>query len=203
MTPEEARSVLGLTAAATAREVRDAFLRRVRANHPDVTENPSGAAERTATIISAYRLLRDRPTDAPTGPGGAAPPASPSLHSSHSSHSSPVSVAAVEVITDEAIWVDADAGEVARVLLEVADELGEVSYVDRSGGLLQLTVRPPAGPTCWFTVNAVARPSGTVLVATLESIEAQPTPPPRPLVEALARAVAAGLGAGEIFSHIP
>lgn len=197
MTPEEARSVLGLTAAATAREVRDAFLRRVRANHPDVTENASGAAERTATIISAYRLLRERPTDAPTGPGGAAPPASPS------SHSSPASVAAVEVITDEAIWVDADAGEVARVLLEVADELGEVSYVDRSGGLLQLTVRPPAGPTCWFTVNAVARPSGTVLVATLESIEAQPTPPPRPLVEALARAVAAGLGAGEIFSHIP
>lgn len=197
MTPEEARSVLGLTAAATAREVRDAFLRRVRANHPDVTDHPSGAAERTATIISAYRLLRERPTDAPTGPGGAAPPASPS------SHSSPASVAAVEVITDEAIWVDADAGEVARVLLEVADELGEVSYVDRSGGLLQLTVRPPAGPTCWFTVNAVARPSGTVLVATLESIEAQPTPPPRPLVEALARAVAAGLGAGEIFSHIP
>lgn len=197
MTPEEARSVLGLTAAATAREVRDAFLRRVRANHPDVTENASGAAERTATIISAYRLLRERPTDAPTGPGGAAPPASPS------SHSSPASVAAVEVITDEAIWVDADAVEVARVLLEVADELGEVSYVDRSGGLLQLTVRPPAGPTCWFTVNAVARPSGTVLVATLESIEAQPTPPPRPLVEALARAVAAGLGTGEIFSHVP
>lgn len=197
MTPEEARSVLGLTAAATAREVRDAFLRRVRANHPDVTENASGAAERTATIISAYRLLRERPTDAPTGPGGAAPPASPS------SHSSPASVAAVEVITDEAIWVDADAVEVARVLLEVADELGEVSYVDRSGGLLQLTVRPPAGPTCWFTVNAVARPSGTVLVATLESIEAQATPPPRPLVEALARAVAAGLGTGEIFSHVP
>lgn len=199
MNPEEARSVLGLTAAATPREVRDAFLRRVRAHHPDVTDHPSGAAERTATIISAYRLLRDRPTDAPTGPGGAAPPASPS---SHSSHSSPVSVAAVEVITDEAIWVDADASEVARVLLEVADELGEVSYVDRSGGLVQLTVRPPAGPTCWFTVNAVARPSGTVLVATLESIEAQPTPPPRPLVEALARAVAAGLGTGEVFSHI-
>lgn len=197
MTPEEARSVLGLTAAATPREVRDAFLRRVRANHPDVTDHSSGAAERTATIISAYRLLRDLPTDAPTGPSDTAPPASPP------SHSPPGSMAAVEVITDEAIWVDADAVEVARVLLEVADELGEVSYVDRSGGLLQLTVRPPAGPTCWFTVNAVARPSGTVLVATLESIEAQPTPPPRPLVEALARAVAAGLGTGEIFSHIP
>ncbi len=195
MNPEEARSVLGLTAAATPREVRDAFLRRVRAHHPDVTDHPSGAAERTATIISAYRLLRDRPTDGPPGPGAPTPPASPPSPSRGS-------VAAVEVITDEAIWVDADASEVARVLLEVADELGEVSYVDRSGGLVQLTVRPPAGPTCWFTVNAVARPSGTVLVATLESIEAQPTPPPRPLVEALARAVAAGLGTGEVFSHI-
>lgn len=185
MTPEEARSVLGLAAGATAREVRDAFLRRVRANHPDVTDHPSGAAERTATIISAYRLLRDRPADAPTGSDEPSPPPGPS---------DPTAV--VEVITDEAIWVDADAAEVARVLLEVADELGEVSYVDRAGGLLQLTVRPPGGPTCWFTVNTVARPSGTVVVATLESIEALPTPPPRPLIEALARAVASALGSG-------
>jgi len=187
VTLAEARSVLGVAPDATPRHVRDAFLRRVRANHPDVTDHPSGAAERTATIISAYRLLRDASPEPPV-----AAPVRPPRRTPH---------AAVEVITDEAIWVDADAVAVGRALLEVADDLGEVSYVDRSGGLVQLTVRPPGGPTCWFTISTHPRPGGTVVVATLESIEAEPTPPAGPLVLALAEALAASLGDAGLSAH--
>lgn len=190
VTLAEARSVLGVDVDASPRSVREAFLRRVRANHPDVTDHPAGAAERTATIITAYRLLRD----APAAPPPASPiPASPEPRSAE---------AIVEVISEEAIWVGDEATIVGRALLEVADDLGEVSYVDRSGGLVQLTVRPPDGPTCWFTISTHARPGGTVLVATLESIEAEATPPAGPLVLTLAAAVATHLGQTGFFSHI-
>lgn len=176
MRPDEARSVLGVAADTSPRALRDAFLAQVRAHHPDTTDHPHGAGERTATIISAYRLLRDLPP-APTDP--LAPPPGPTEPP-----------ATIEVITEEAVWVGVEAPAVVGVLFDVADELGDVSYVDRSGGLIQLTVRPPAGPTCWFTISVHARPGGTVLVATLESIEAQPTPPAGPLVVALAEAMA-------------
>lgn len=168
--------MLGVAPDASPRTLRDAFLVRVRAHHPDTTDHPHGAGERTATIITAYRLLRDLP---PAATDELAPPPVVSE-----------TVATIEVITEEAIWVGVDAHRLLAVLFEVADELGEVSYVDRSVGLVQLTVRPPSGPTCWFTISAHARPGGTVLVATLESIEAQPTPPAGPLVLALAEALA-------------
>ena len=117
-----------------------------------------------------------------------APPPDPALPTG------PDPSAVVEVIGAEALWVGLDPDEVARALLDVAEELGEVSYVDRSGGLVQLTVRPPEGPTCWFTLSTHARPGGAVVVATLESIEAAPTPPAAPLLLELAHALAGRLG---------
>ena len=187
MTPDEARSVLGVEADASPGALRSAFLAQVRAHHPDTTEHPIGAGERTATVIAAYRLLRDLPV-----PAAATRPNRGEDDARSVAHGSPA--ATIEVITDEAVWVGVDVGAVVPALLEVADELGDVSYVDRSVGLVQLTVRPPEGPTCWFTVSVHPRPGGTVLVATLESIEAQPTPPAGPLMLALAHALADHLG---------
>lgn len=174
MTPDDARSVLGVVPGADAAALRAAFHDALRRHHPDTTADPDGAGERTATVVEAYRLLRDLP---------AAPAPAPARR-----------FATVEVIGAEALWVGVDARLVALELLEVADELGEVSYVDRSGGLVQLTVRPAAGPTCWFTLSVHPRPGGAVVVATLESIEAAPTPPADPLLLALAQALAARLG---------
>lgn len=176
--------MLGVGVGADPAALRAAFHRALRAHHPDTTAHPDGAGERTATVVEAYRLLRDRPEPAPddrsppaADPGPPAPTA--------------VDAAVVEIIGAEALWVGADARSVAVALIEIADELGEVSYVDGSGGLVQLTVRPPAGPTCWFTLSTHARPGGAVVVATLESIEAAPTPPADDLLLALAHALAA------------
>lgn len=186
MNAAEARRVLGVEPGESPRALRDAFLAQVRAHHPDTTDHPLGAGERTATIITAYRLLRDLPP---------APPGQPPESARVRDPDAPLGpVATIEVITDEAVWVGVEAAAVLPALLEAADDLGDVSYLDRSVGLLQLTVRPPAGPTCWFTVSVHPRPGGTVLVATLESIEAQPTPPAGPLMLALAEALADSLG---------
>jgi len=183
MTPEDARSVLGLAPDATADELRAAFLVAVRAHHPDTTDRPDGAGERTATVIEAYRLLRDLPAGgSPSAPRPPTPPAPAAP--------APPETGTIEVIGHEALWVGVDARAVVPALLEAADDLGEVSYVDRSGGLVQITVRPPEGPTCWFTFSTHPRPGGAVVVATLESIEAAPTPPAAPLVLALAEALA-------------
>lgn len=183
--------MLGVAPGADATALRAAFHTALRAHHPDTTAVPDGAGERTATVVEAYRLLRDRaasdadpawePAERP-GPADASPPALDDL-------------AVVEVIGAEALWVGVDARAVAGALVDVADELGDVSYVDRSSGLLQLTVRPDGGPTCWFTLSTHARPGGAVVVATLESIEAAPTPPADELLLALAEALADRLGA--------
>lgn len=166
--------MLGVAPGAPPEVVRRAFLRRVRAHHPDVTDEPAGAADRTATIISAYRVLRELPPE----PGRGAPTAPP-----------PPGPGTVEVITDEAVWVGVEAASIGRALLDVADEIGEVSYVDGSGGIVQLTVRPGSGPTCWWTISIHPRPGGAVLVATLESIEARPAPDAGPLTATLAEAL--------------
>lgn len=173
--------MLGLATDATAEELRAAFLVAVRAHHPDTTAHPDGAGERTATVIEAYRLLRDLPAGAPpSSPPARAVPVTPAAPEPGT----------IEVIGHEALWVGVDARAVVPALLEAADDLGEVSYVDRSGGLVQITVRPLDGPTCWFTFSTHPRPGGAVVVATLESIEAAPTPPATPLVLALAEALA-------------
>lgn len=165
--------MLGVTAASPPAEVRAVYLRQVRANHPDTTDDPRGAGERTATIIAAYRLLRGRLPD--SGSAGA-----------EGNAGGATATRGVEVLSDEALWVDADGALVGRLLFEAAEEVGEVSYVDRSSGLVQVTVRPGDGPTCWLTVSLHERPGGTALVATLESIEALPSPSARPVVQRLA-----------------
>lgn len=175
MTLDEARAVLGVTAASPPAEVREVYLRQVRANHPDTTDDPRGAGERTATIIAAYRLLRGRLPDSDSA--GA---------EGNADGATATSGVGVEIISDEALWVDADGTLVGRLLLEAAHEVGEVSYVDRSSGLVQVTVRPAGGPTCWLTVSIHERPGGTALVTTLESIEALPSPSARPVVQRLA-----------------
>lgn len=179
--------MLGVAPGADAATLRAAFHTALRAHHPDTTAWPDGAGERTATVVEAYRLLRDeRPPEAEAETRPAPAPAPTSTRADEP--------AVVEVIGAEALWVGVDARAVGGALVEVADELGDVSYVDRSSGLLQLTVRPDGGPTCWFTLSTHPRPGGAVVVATLESIEAAPTPPAGALLLALADALAHRLG---------
>jgi curved DNA-binding protein CbpA len=62
--------VLGLSAGASAQEVRDAYRRLVRQHHPDT--NPAARAGALGEVVAAYRTLErnglaevERPADAP------------------------------------------------------------------------------------------------------------------------------------------
>jgi hypothetical protein len=54
--------------------------------------------------------------------------------------------------------------------LEASDELGEISYVDRSSGVFEVIV-PQGGETCSLLVIIEQHRHGAVAYCTLESLE--------------------------------
>ena len=79
----------------------------------------------------------------------------------------------------------APAAEAFAVLFEAAGRIGHVAYFDRQLGILETIVRFEGGPSCSLLITLQGRASGTEAFCTLESIEAQPTPSIRPVIEAL------------------
>ena len=75
--------------------------------------------------------------------------------------------------------------EAYTLLLEAGARLGGIGYVDRQLGILEIIVRFEGGPSCSVLINLQGRAFGTDAFCTMESIEAAPTPPIRPVVEAL------------------
>ncbi len=133
--------------------MRGAFRRLLRATHPDVAGGEGGATRRTALLIEAYERLR-----AAAGVEPAPEPDAPA----------PVGVTVVDSGT---LAFAAPADEVFLCLLEVAHELGEVTYVDPDVGLLETIVQLDAGPTCSLVVSLQGRGTGvTEAFCTLEPI---------------------------------
>lgn len=162
-----ARSVLGVAATATADELRDAYRARLRATHPDL--NP-GSGSGTAAVVDAYRVLRDAAPEIPV-----APP-------------EPLAV----VVEGDTVTADLPAGDLFALLVEAGDALGEVSYVDRQVGLLEVVVHLPGFGACSVVLTLQARAAGhTEAWCTVEPLGGGPAPP----VEAVAQLLASGLRA--------
>ncbi|MDP9072490.1 MAG: hypothetical protein M3N68_14645, partial [Actinomycetota bacterium] len=132
--------------------VRAAFRRLLRVSHPDVAGAEAGATARTARLIAAYERLRAAPGEEEAA--AAAP--------------EPVGIA---VVDDDTLAFDAPADEAFLCLLELAHQLGEVTYVDPDGGLLESVVQLEAGPTCSLVMTLQGRGTGTTEVfCTLEPL---------------------------------
>jgi preprotein translocase subunit Sec63 len=54
-----ARRLLGLSEAATLREIKQAYRRMVKKYHPDVARGIDGADEKTSELNHAFRILSD------------------------------------------------------------------------------------------------------------------------------------------------
>jgi hypothetical protein len=176
--------VLGLEPGATRREVRDAYLRLVRAHHPDRAAGPGDTLDRTAVtahITEAYGVLQralagaDRlPTD--PSPAPAPPPPSPA----------PTVEREVDTGEHDTIMIVAPPLESYALLYEAAGRVGEVAYHDRQLGIIETVVRFEGGPSCSVVLTVVPRGRAlTEVQCMMESIEASPTPPIRPVIEAL------------------
>lgn len=182
----EALEVLDLRPGTPMQEVREAYRAKVRLAHPDVV-GPDGdeadATARTARITGAFAVVRraviEAGTDAvPVPPPPPPPPPEPPPR--------PWEVDSVEADADgDTIAIGAPPTEAFALLLEAGARLGGIGYVDRQLGILEVIVRFEGGPSCSVLITLQGRAFGTDAFCTMDSIEAAPTPPLRPVVEAL------------------
>ena len=92
----------------------------------------------------------------------------------------------------DTIGVAAPPDETWVILAEAASQVGEIAYVDRSLGILEAIVRFEGGPSCSLLITLQGRAWGTEAFCTLESIEAAPTPPIAPVIDAMLDALTGG-----------
>ncbi len=188
MTRDEALRSLGLTPGASPGDVRRAFRRAALAAHPDRPDAPADATARMAELNQAYAVLAGSGAGAgdPSAGGAprhAAPPEPPPAPAAPGPGAGPGDRYGDD---DEfGAWVDADGSLVIdaptdlafEALLEATDGLGDTTFVDRDGGLLQLMVELVPGRFCSVTFTLQGRMSGTEVFATVDAIDGRPVPP--------------------------
>lgn len=174
----DAAHVLGVGVDASAATVRDAFRALIRQHHPDRAGAAGG--EVSARLIEAHRVLRDQEplVSDPTPPTTPAAPATP-----------------VDARAEgDALFVRADPETVMAGLVEAAHHLGEVTYLDRGAGLIEVLVlvqgegddRPAA---CSLVASLQGRLDSVEVFCTVERLDGHLAPPVAPLVAALADAL--------------
>jgi hypothetical protein len=190
---EEARDLLGVTGD-DPEQIRAAYRRRLRAVHPDLNPSPD-AAEATHLLTLAYRALIDPSPREPRSPRSASTPASrpgaaPSPAPSNPRRSGPA--LAARVLDDSTVSVRAARDEVLDALVDAADALGELVYLDSHAGILEVLVEFVDEPTCNLTMSMQGRADGTVEVfCGVEPLSGGTGPP----LDAVTRLVAATLAA--------
>ena len=169
----DARRVLGVAEEATPEELRAAYRRLLRDHHPDVA-GPQHTA-RAAEITLAYHALRGagapRPGTPPAGADG-----------------DEARGGGAERVDDDSFALRLPADEAFLAILEAGHRLGEVTYVDPEGGLLETIVRFDDGSTCSAVFTTQGRANGsTEVFCTLAPLgrPARPAPPAALVVDAV------------------
>lgn len=182
--PAQAARILGVDPGTDRPALRAAYRRQIRAHHPD--RAGAGSSDQAARIIVAYRVLdaRFEPAE-PTAAG-----ADPVPGSESEPEPSPSEDAAREAITAEVVRLDADTiaigaptDEAFRWLLDAAHDLGEVTYLDRSGPIFEVLCRFEDEPATSLVVTVQGRATYTEAFCTVESIEARPAPPASAVID--------------------
>lgn len=178
MTRDEAARILGVDAEASADAVRTAFRGQVRQQHPDRSGRPGSVA--VSRLVEARRTLL-----API-PVGAPAPEAPAPRSA---------VPLDAHVEGDTLLVHADPATVVTRLLEAGHALGEITYLDRGVGLVEVLIqvqeeadRAPAA--CSLVCSLQGRLDGVEVFCTVERLDGHPAPPIAPIVAALA----AGMG---------
>ena len=188
----EALAALELTTRATWPEVRARYRHLMRANHPDLIDEP-GAAQRTARLTAAYAVLRRatgdgrRPLRSPASAHrvpGARTGATP-----RSSRSSAGSPEAPDAGTTGAVLGRRSPTEVFGRLRAAAATVGNLSGVDPETLTLQILIEAPGAPPAQLLAEVSPRGPDTAIMFTLESLTAAPGPPIEAVVQRLLAAL--------------
>ncbi len=185
-----ALEVLGVAPGTPMDEARSRYRRQVRSAHPDVAgRGHRGAAhDRTALLTEAWAVVQAAGSTTiapPPPPPPAAPPHDPPRWPPGAEGRPP----GVGAVASDTIGVAAPPDEAFVVLHDAASRVGEISYVDRNLGIVEAIVRFEGGPSCSLLITLQGRAWGTEAFCTLESIEADPTPPITAVMEALLEAL--------------
>ncbi len=184
MDEDVARRLLEVPVGADATALRAAYRRLLRTTHPDVAPG-HGAAERTIELRAAYELLlalvvddpvAGRPTETPTPPPyrpGARRPARAATDPAD--RPAPVDVVRLDADT---VGIALPPDETLLVVLEAANRLGEVAYLDPSAGLVEVIVEFIDAPTSSVLVHLQGRATGrTEVVCSIEPLSGGQVPP--------------------------
>ena len=193
MSLAEALEVLGVAPGTPLTAVRATYRSLVRTSHPDLRRERDATA-RTARITTAFATVRRATLDAggdlvPAPSSPSAPPPASTRADPRRAPAGPVETTEADAVDSDTIAVTAPPSETFALLLDAAARIGSVGYVDRQLGLLEILVRFEGGPTCSVLCTLQGRAFVTEVGCTMDSIEAGPTPPLRPVVEALVEAL--------------
>ena len=176
----QAARILGIQADAPWDDVRRAYRDRIRTHHPDRAGD--GSAGHAAQIIEAYRTLdqaRQMPPE--TEPIISPPPRAPAFRSAGPEGGAPV----VTRIDADTVALAAPADETFRWLVEAAHDIGEITYLDRSGPILEVLCQFEGEPATSLMITTQGRADGTEAFCTTVSIEAREGPPTAAVVDLL------------------
>ncbi len=173
MDRERALRTLGLEEGAQADDVNRAYRALIRQAHPDA----GGSTAVAARITEAYHWLQRagvEPPQVPTPP----PPSQPD----------PPATAKA----DDSYALRLPPGDIFARLVEAGHQLGEVSYIDRDAGIVQVTFTAHNGVVCQLAATVVSMPSrasrGEARVEfTLDPLASGEAPPIDQVVDRFAR----------------
>jgi hypothetical protein len=186
----EALAVLGVGEGTDLAGVRAAYRALVRAAHPDLAPGDDGAHARTARLTEAYEVVVAYVTEHGTTPPAPRPEPEPEPPPPPPWSPGPPSfahgpVGTVDAHDEGTIALAAPVPEVWVALYEAAGRVGDIAYVDRRLGLLEIIVRFEGGPSCSVVMTLRGRSHDTEVLCSIESIEAAPAPPIAPVIHAL------------------
>lgn len=173
----EAARVLGVASDAGPDEVRSAFRVLIREQHPD-RSGRAGSVEVSRLVEARRTLLAPVPVGAPAP----APPPAPTPRPA---------VPLDAHVEGDTLLVHADGAAVMARLLEAGHALGEITYLDRGVGLVEVLIQVQeegdlAPAACSLVASLQGRLDGVEVFCTVERLDGHPAPPVAPIVAALA-----------------
>lgn len=153
--------------------------------HPDRSQHVD-AAEQTMRLTAAYRVLRvGAPLHPPSESGPSRPDAGEPEHAepaaaapSHGERpAEPPSSGEPTLLGPTTIGLALPEPIAMRRLLDVAMDLGEVTYLERSTGLLEVVVEFVDAPTSSVVLTVVGSPGGSRVDCWVEPLSGGSAPP--------------------------
>lgn len=170
--------MLGIDRGTDVATARAHYLALMRVHHPDLA-GPAGAAD-AQRVTQAWALVEAAIEDGHLGvgdPGATAPAGGPAAAWRDEASWTRLDPGTVHLVDAGTIGLHASREDAMLALLDVAHEMGEVSFVDVDLGLMEVIVQFVGQPTCSLVVSLQGRADRVDAFCTIDSYDATPPPP--------------------------